>query len=382
MAKTYSGAYVVLAAAYSSDSAQGFLHPRDAPLTILCVSSDSDALQLRAMRNDTHPCNLFQQDKGHWPLFTRGWCMQERLVAQRIIYFLPHEMLFECQEDVVCECDMSKSWSSHDTKGAESFRRLKALRSVEDLSHADFCLLWASIVEEYSALTLVYEGDILPALSGITRSLEHLNLGKYIAGMWEHGLVHQLGWYASSDRTSIPRAEPQQNTVSHLPTFSWIASPSKVDFDHFFPTKYTPLCAVVSIQSTLVSPDPYGQISQASICLRGCSIPGSELILRFRTASQALVYFFYLDTSVQWFLYQSDRDNVLHKVKELEDLEDWGTVVCFPMFSYFSCKPHELTLLLLRRTKIDGEYVRVGIASHIEATWFDEHASPTVVTII
>ena len=36
--------------------------------------------------------------------FTRRWCFQERILSRRIIHYTKGELIWECNEDVMCEC--------------------------------------------------------------------------------------------------------------------------------------------------------------------------------------------------------------------------------------------------------------------------------------
>ncbi|RYP08513.1 hypothetical protein DL764_001844 [Monosporascus ibericus] len=54
--------------------------------------------------------------------------------------------------------------------------------------------LWQKLVEAYSARSLTYETDRLPALSGVA-SRVHRQLGfRYLAGLWKEGLPANLCW--------------------------------------------------------------------------------------------------------------------------------------------------------------------------------------------
>ncbi|KAF1829228.1 HET-domain-containing protein, partial [Decorospora gaudefroyi] len=150
MAAIYSNAHVVLAATFAKDCAEGFLRP------------------------DSHAC-WAPGARTPWAIFTRGWCMQERFLARRILHFFPNEMQFECQSERICERD-----TVHET-----FPRP---------DHHRFGELWGLVIQVYSCLSLTCKEDILPALSGVAHGLAHLFKGKYLAGLWELDIAYQLGW--------------------------------------------------------------------------------------------------------------------------------------------------------------------------------------------
>lgn len=40
-----------------------------------------------------------------YPLFSRAWCFQERLLATRILHYTEQEIVFECRTGYQCKCD-------------------------------------------------------------------------------------------------------------------------------------------------------------------------------------------------------------------------------------------------------------------------------------
>jgi hypothetical protein len=119
--------------------------------------------------------------------------MQERLVARRILHIMSDELSFECMTSRLCECGVVID--QYSDAGSRAFQRL--LGATIDPVDPDFAPDWVRIVMEYSTLEFTYAADVLPALSGIVRSLEHLSPGKYIAGLWERDIAYQLTWSLS-----------------------------------------------------------------------------------------------------------------------------------------------------------------------------------------
>jgi hypothetical protein len=195
MAEIYANAHVVLAATAAKDCTEGFLHSRKAPLTIQLPQGYSKDFTFQARLNNSHSCGSTKR-KPDYPLFLRGWCMQERFLARRIIHFLPDEVLFECLTHRSCECEFVYVEDKYPTisEACGEFRALKNANSLSAVSNLRFGRSWALIIREYKSLALTYQTDILPALSGVARSLEHLDLGRYIAGFWEYDIIFQLGW--------------------------------------------------------------------------------------------------------------------------------------------------------------------------------------------
>jgi hypothetical protein len=57
-----------------------------------------------------------------------------------------------------------------------------------------FVPTWESLVTRYTSKSITVETDMLPALGGLAAEMAHQYPGKYLAGLWEHDLLHQLLW--------------------------------------------------------------------------------------------------------------------------------------------------------------------------------------------
>jgi hypothetical protein len=340
MVDIYSNAHVVLAATAAEDSSQGFLWPRRRPLAIQCGS-----FTVNARPNSSHDCWL-EEHETHFPLFKRGWCMQERLVARRIIHFLADELRFQCETEVTCECD-TVNGDAIIFVGNDEFRRLRAMRKPEELPDARFTEAWRAIVEEYTTMRLSYETDKLPALSGIAQSLSRLEPGRYLAGLWEKGLVLQLAWYYVKQPDESEARIALQPSDLPRPTFSWIKVRGRVSFNYFLAAKSRPLATLVSSEVNLLTASPYGQVTSVSICLNGHIMSAVETISCLK--DDHFMILVYLDTGVEF--------DSLRGFQHLPTVMDRTSLVCFGLFA----EEYHVTALVLQRTCEASTYVRVGL---------------------
>jgi hypothetical protein len=108
MADVYQNAFMTLAATTSSDGSGGCFSVHYKPVREFKLSSWFNA------RNRT---SLFVREKlDHWripstrvsaesyPLLSRGWALQERYLSRRMLHFCQQELIWECMEQLVCEC--------------------------------------------------------------------------------------------------------------------------------------------------------------------------------------------------------------------------------------------------------------------------------------
>lgn len=110
MADIYQNSYLTLAAAYSGSDTGGCFQnisrsaaeyslnsPPDAP------TSPSPMIKVREkVRHWDHLTE--QQSKELYPLLTRGWVFQERILSPRTLHFCCQEMVWECNSETKCEC--------------------------------------------------------------------------------------------------------------------------------------------------------------------------------------------------------------------------------------------------------------------------------------
>ncbi|OCK90001.1 HET-domain-containing protein, partial [Cenococcum geophilum 1.58] len=159
MESYYSGAFVVIAAASADSGNAGFLKERPSVYTGIPFES------------------------------SRAWCMQETILARRVLFFHHSEMLWQCQ------------------------------------SLTDLYVEWRhGIVPLYTSKALTHSADRLPALSGLAAKvcqyLESQNHGdEYLAGIWRSD---PLGLLWAVSRGSDPENvwEPDEYLG---PSFSWVS---------------------------------------------------------------------------------------------------------------------------------------------------------------
>ena len=263
MADIYANAHVVLSATATEDCQVGFLQKRAEPLVIKYaqhVQKNDGVQEVRARRIESYDCERETQ-KVDYTLFDRGWGMQERFLACRIIHFLPDEVLFECPAKREYECGAASKEDmipSH-CQGFRIFADLQAAPSMEGLK---FGFLWLAILWDYSKMTLTYGSDSLPALSGLAASVEHLKPGKYIAGLWERDIVLQLGWRVDL-RSTTRRWHGTKYGDILGPTFSWSSHVRPMDDGACRSPK--DICTLVNSRVHLAKHNPYGEVQHASL---------------------------------------------------------------------------------------------------------------------
>jgi hypothetical protein len=148
-----------------------------------------------------------------WPLISRGWAFQERLLAPRVLHFGRDELIWDCTETRACQCggisqfiqDIRKS-DFHD-----------ALYDDTTTSQTKLRPLWRRIVMQYCSLALTKQSDKFPAIAGIAEVIQRSRNSAYLGGLWSDSLVLDLLWEAKQPM------EDSQEILGRAPSWSWVS---------------------------------------------------------------------------------------------------------------------------------------------------------------
>ncbi|KAI1764625.1 HET-domain-containing protein [Hypoxylon sp. FL1150] len=230
MHSVYAGALVVISALDAPASTAGFLKPNRVPLAIL---DDRYAVQ-----------KVFQELNDYLvecPLIGRGWCMQERLLANPILHIGKEQMFWECRTEFTCEDGKKYSGLSDGHVMAEfmSTRKRIGLAAAQG-DELDF-KTWYQLLEEYGTRNFTMSSDKLPALAGAAALFKSTKPGAtYVAGLWKEDIARGLLWCAhyyhmpgrkvwgisSTDKISLLTRPPEKRA----PSWSWAALDGHIDF--------------------------------------------------------------------------------------------------------------------------------------------------------
>lgn len=182
-------------------------------------------------------------------LFTRGWVMQERVLARRNLIF-GKEIHWEC----------------HDSSGSEDFpvgsALEKRLHTVVGETDASRRSVWQNIVKDYSRLSLTFASDRLVAIAGMAAELGSIWDGgvQYHAGLWSLHLRSNLLWYSM-----------QPSILANdfiAPSWSWASVSAPI---HWFDADDCDgLAEVLQVDVDLTSQGhPFGPVTKGAIRLNG-----------------------------------------------------------------------------------------------------------------
>lgn len=160
------------------------------------------------------------EDPAESPLNSRGWVLQERLLAPRVLHFSPNQISWECGHNMLWErvplnlMDARPPAAGHKLWDVHWRDHLQGLRINVD---------WPTIVAHFTACQLTNESDRLVAIAGIAKKVGPVLNDQYVAGLWARSLPWGLLWRSLPGRKACP---PQTQYFS--PSFSWAAAGGRV----------------------------------------------------------------------------------------------------------------------------------------------------------
>ncbi|KAK4198860.1 heterokaryon incompatibility protein-domain-containing protein [Triangularia verruculosa] len=285
MINIYENSYLTLCATASVDDDGGFygeIQPERQPHEIIVTGPDGKDYQLLVRKNlaDRHlplPWGVDHDDnrKKYFPLLTRAWVFQERLLSKRLLHFTKEELLWECSGLLACEC--YPGIGRHDyypqhkepldkrvlslTQAAFTSAKTKPMTLEEAAALEVEDAPWVRAVECFTALSLSFPLDKLPALSGVAKQI-HRRLrpdDEYLAGLWRNTLLSDLCWWTVGDHQVPQRWRG--------PSWSWVSIDGPIIMNKFRQRATNDICAVMKAGVCLVGPDTMGEVESGYVVL-------------------------------------------------------------------------------------------------------------------
>lgn len=304
-------------------------------------------------------------DNESW--FGRAWCMQEQILARRILHLgnMWEETILECNTCIKCECSRItdeigpkhpnrvtlKTDFSISMEDAENNASLTAARHTVWKQYIDIC-------ENYTARGLTVSSDTLPAVSSLMNTLAPY-LGDCYAGIWDHNILLNLQW----EIVDTGRSFRHENYVA--PSFSWASRSGAViwylTMDNIPTAQSHEFATILSNSCTLAGQDPFGKVSGGSIKLRGH-------VTQMKMDSRVM---YSPDGSLK--MAKEETDCVFCTLDAMQDVENLQvpiTVTCLDIMRDKVVgregKKYVSGLVLLPVTQLAGHYRRIGISTMLE----------------
>ena len=263
MSDVYTNSSCNLSALDAQDDSDGMFSSRD---------PEENIPILTAFSNEKQPDRLFYIESEHdldeqitrKPLNRRGWVVQERLLAPRILHFGKTQLFWECAELHASESFPSgvshlNSWpnltarlQSYEQGGKDDDEKPKASK---------LRFGWQKFIAMYSASDLSVSADKLVAISGVAKVFGTVFRDEYCAGLWKSDFNQHLAW-------RIVDAEGVRPSSYRAPSWSWASVDGQVEYTSFS-RGWQDLAFAESVEVTTVTDDAFGAVKDAALRLRG-----------------------------------------------------------------------------------------------------------------
>ncbi|KAI5919262.1 heterokaryon incompatibility protein-domain-containing protein [Camillea tinctor] len=220
MAQVYANAYINISALGAADTSQGcFMRrsPRRGPIPLDYHGDDGTRLKVFATIVTQPAMGTEKRDLGGYPISSRAWTLQERMLARRTLHFGNDQMFFECAWGFRCEDGYTEPTNSQQaTSIPETLSQDEQPTNRGDIAGRQFSGYkgWATLINIYGRRHLTKSSDKLPAFSGLAQRYEGLLQDVYVAGLWKSRLVDDLHW--SAEEWCVP-------ADWRAPSWSWMS---------------------------------------------------------------------------------------------------------------------------------------------------------------
>lgn len=260
MNAVYKNSYVTLAALCGDDSRHGLLtssmEALSSPVAQLRTAESIHVLYTRP----PHYLDFVIQDHTikatehgcHYPLLSRAWTYQERIVSTRVIFFTESEMIYQCQCNVTCECGATRHYyrdketlaglnkslialtTKRISKSSQASTSSAKSQSIGLPGSKSAAHIWRhAVVKDYSRLNITESRDRLPAIGAIAEQFQGIRPDEeYLAGLWSASLLEDLMWICDSGKFKRQGLSRKENLARHngLPTWAWGSVRSPVTY--------------------------------------------------------------------------------------------------------------------------------------------------------
>jgi hypothetical protein len=278
MQEVYSNSMCNIAATGSRNSQEGLFRWRDTDHVKPCII-DANWTGKGDEKYIVMDQFLWAEDVQKAPLNLRGWVLQERVLAPRVLHFGQRQLLWECRERDACETypDRLPSLISyltgfkHDillfaggTDGSRDSTRREPLDDPDTLTAA--YRFWSRTVQAYMRCGLTKEEDKLIAISGVAKRMRDVLNDTYLAGLWQRFLPSQLLWRVE-DSKQIDGSASYRPRTYRAPSWSWASIEANILAGWIYNSGL--MISIEDAQITPLTDDDTGQLRDGVLRIKG-----------------------------------------------------------------------------------------------------------------
>ena len=363
MSDVYTNSICNLPALHAQDNSDGLFSTRkpdeNFPIVAGLTSTKRPQRVLHIEPNDYWDDQITRKE-----LNRRGWVLQERLLAPRILHFGKTQLLWECRM-------LHASESFPSGIGDEHLRPdLTPLMNLPRQSENNYGVFnnymgkrWEEIISMYSASELTVSSDRLVAISGVAKLLGNRLNNEYCAGLWKSSIIPQLAWRMKAGAGVRPSSY-------RAPSWSWASVDGYVGFEDS--VGFHKLAFAESVEVTTVTDDAFGAVRDDVLRLRGQVFHGIHgNAKRFRQLASEITHVDCLpDGSIQHKIYPDSDSGLSDSELEGFELEDSDSadsesaldnLCCIPIMAKDYGRFVDFVSLILEPTEGNRTYERWGL---------------------
>jgi hypothetical protein len=243
---------------------------------------------------------------------TRGWVVQERVLASRVLHFGFDQLLWECCELSASEEfpeGMPNKYVGDYVHGQLDFKQTtnlfissNRLTNPHDSAHYNkyrkFHDIWQRLGTMYGRCELTQpDADKLMAISGLARVIQRELDDEYLVGLWKKNLLGDLLWRVHKTQRKIQGTVPngpyerrwdysKRAATYRAPSWSWASVDGLVKLGYYVDLSgnpesieegdsackmtTSPMASILDVSQSLVKPeDPFGQVNGGKLVIWG-----------------------------------------------------------------------------------------------------------------
>ncbi len=200
------------------------------------------------------------------PLTSRGWTLQEGLLAPRILHYGNSQIYWQCQQGFQSADGMAAGNLMPEDEAYPELAKLVHSRMslmAQERNVESILEEYYTIVSAYTRRRLTFDSDKLPAFSGIAEILHQALGGDYLAGIWTRDLQSLLWYRENQDCKHVAQYR--------APSWSWAVTNQPVTFQNEKCEGYQDAydAQLVSRQIGLKAQNYYGEVESGQLVLKG-----------------------------------------------------------------------------------------------------------------
>lgn len=265
MREVYANSICNISAAASHDPHGGFFRLRDERRILPVVHATWADHGEKYLMVDWSKADFAEKHLFNAHIMSRGWVLQERLLAPRVLHFTEHQIFWECDEPKgACEIFPAGMF----------FGRVHRLINFPVIGHRrplsnSQLTQWFRIVERYTLCKLSHSKDKLIAFSGIARFVLEITGDEYCAGLWRSRILDCLLWRKAENKPIKNPSSANPPRPRREPSWSWASLDCPVTCLFIPSTARRFVATVIDIGTELVTDDLTGPVIRGSLTIEG-----------------------------------------------------------------------------------------------------------------